>query len=237
MTIAPRLASFLAALAACVVTGCATFFATTMDTRDPYFHMKPIAEDKILALGKVLKTADAADGTSGSIAFLGQQHTYLLVSGEDELLQIAQSPIGPLVEPSAESSNTQGHLFLKDAKFWGALTLTIDKNAPLSDVQRAELERLGFALHSEFDSHFTKAVSISGLVLPATQIPPESAEKLTHSRTVAFFPGLEETAPLNLKKVVAIPAAVVVDVATAPVQLLGLGALAIYFSTHPLKIM
>lgn len=191
-----------------------------MPDKDPNFYTTPVANDRLLAIGKVNQATEEQMGGRSAIAFLGEKHTYLLTRGSEDLQAIVRSPIGAVVEiPSGPSD-----LFAADQKFWGSVPLRVAGDKDFTAEQLAQLEALGFVKQKWKNAPFEKKLPIEGVMLAPAKIPAGALDQLSHPRPIEFYPPHNQEAPANLKKIAVMPLAVAVDTVTAPVQILGFAA-------------
>lgn len=212
------------------MTGCATFLASEMDSRDPEFHSQPLVVDKLIAIGKLDQKGEQVLEIPGGLVFLGEKQSYLIVKGGAELQAIAKSSIGPDVEILASYYESYNHLYIQDQKFWGEVALRASSGKGYPPEQQAELDALGFVkneqdIFSKGPDVYRKTIALEGVVMKPIDVPANIVEHLTHSRSIAFYPPSDQKAPLNPGKYVVLPFAVAVDVVTAPIQILGFGAI------------
>lgn len=220
------------------ICGCSTFLVSEMSSRDPYFHSKPLSKDKIVAIGKLGPDSEKTLGIQDGMVFLGENHSYLIVKGGAELQAVARSDIGSRVEVLDNYHYTEHHLYVQDGMFWGEVGLSFtESEANLTPERLQQLSILGFvkASSSKNGATYTKGIPVEGTILAPLAIPTDIAERLTHFRSISFYPPKDQKAPLNLAKYVAMPFAVALDVVTAPIQILGFGALALILTQGGFK--
>lgn len=221
----------MALVSSCIsLAGCTTFLASRMEGRDPSFHARPLASDQLIAIGKLDKKAEKELDISGGLVLIGQQQSYLITKGGDELEAIAKSSFGPDVEILERYHDSNSHLYLNKRKFWGKVALRINRDQDYSPEQQLELANMGFEKQETVSSQknrsvYSKAIDLEGVTVAPIKVPDSLAQHLSHSRTIAFYPSEDQKAPPNLEKYVALPLAVAVDVVTAPIQILGFGTL------------
>lgn len=208
----------LAAAAVAVVGGGACATAVTMaNSSKSTTAIKPSGiaiSDEIVAYGRPDAELESKLGVK-SVAFLGRQHTYLLIEGGDELLGFAQlDPTRLMLMPDGQQQYVS-----KDNVIWGALRFRyLPGTEGFTAQERELLKRLQFI---PIDTYWAKRVSIKGRVLDAVDVSSGQLPDMVKPRKIVFFfPPATETTP-NLGAIALLPLAVAVDVVTAPLQLLG----------------
>lgn len=214
-----RRLTLLAASAALIGgLGCAsTVVVGTALKRTPDMEGDVVLTDTILAYGVPGPELTKKIDNPQAMAFIGQQKTYLLVKGGDELMRIARE-LPPQHIVLFEDSR---RLFLKDDATWGSLGIRYEHHppSPLSADEQARLTNLGFT--KEPGVSYYKRVAVEGKVYPALAIPSNDPHQFTLSRKLVFRkPPIEGGHP-NLANLALLPASLAVDVVTAPLQLIG----------------
>jgi hypothetical protein len=222
-----------AILAITLLCSCSSALVANMDDRDPEFHSRPLIQDNILAIGKVARNERIDQEAGASLAFLGEKNSYLVIEGAEVLLNIASSTVGPLIEVNPAYGLEKHNVYVQNQIFWGDLTLVTANNAIVSDEQQQLLTALGFEVSGKTNRHhYVRRVPIKGTISPPVSLPPAMAMNLSHARPLALYPSPDEKAPINISKVLLTPPALVADIVTAPVQILGIGALMIYIEAN-----
>ncbi len=196
--------------------GCAT--ALTMSGSKGTTITKPgdlVLDDTIVALGRPDAAFAKQINNPRAIAFFGKANTYLLVTGGERLLGFAQDLDSKKIALIKDS----GMLFLKDKTVWGSLKFTY--TAPsISADEEARLRKAGFTKTANADV-YAATVYIQGAVYPAMSLGSQTSGSLHQARELSFRSApTTETKP-DLSKIITLPLAVVVDIVTAPLQLLG----------------
>jgi hypothetical protein len=212
-----------AALLGLMLAACATQQVSEM--QDYGYYKRPSLEDELLAIGMVRIEADDGLGEVEK-AFLGAKKTYLLTQGGAEIFALAESPLGPHLAIAAPENDYSKRLRLYQGRFWGTLTLVARNSERYSPEQNAALAEYGFV-----DGR--KTIQIEGLTAGPVKLPETVATKLTTSRPISFFPSSDhESPPLSLQQGLLYPPAVVVDLVTSPLQLIGIGTLLILIEAN-----
>lgn len=221
--------SLLGTTALMVISGCASTLVSNIPDTEPGFHSRPMLQDRVLAIGRIVRKEDSQPESPARLAFLGEKNSYLVTEGVEALLEIANSSVGPFIEVDSGYQDPASRLYLRDGSFWGALSLTTSRKALLNEEQQRRLIGLGFESDGTAPrSGFTKHLQIKGVTARKVELPPNLVAKLSHERVIEFYRSPDEAAPVNSRKKLLAPLAFGADVATAPVQLLGIGALFIY---------
>ncbi|RIX42568.1 MAG: hypothetical protein D3M94_18735 [Rhodocyclales bacterium GT-UBC] len=221
----------MALFSSCIsLAGCTTFLASEMESRDPNFHSQPSASDQLVAIGKLDKNAEKELDIPGGLVLIGHKQSYLITKGGGELEAIAKASFGPDVEILERYHDSNSHLYLDKRKFWGKVALRINRDQDYSPEQQLELANMGFDKKETASSRknrnvYTKSIDLEGVTIAPIKVPDSLAQHLSHSRSIAFYPPENQEAPPNLEKYLALPLAMVVDVVTAPIQILGFGAI------------
>lgn len=198
--------------------GCATYLATSAPNhRAADYFGKPVLTDSIYAVAKPDAALARKIGNEGAIAFLGKQHTYLLVEGGTQLSDVARQLDGSRL--TLEGMNQQ--LFCKDKALWGNVSL---RYVPGQDeAQRAadqgKLETLGFKADKSGVYHLS--VVVKGAMFSAAKLRKDLPPGFAKEREIAFYNPPNSSPPPDLGKLITVPLAVVADVALTPVYLLG----------------
>lgn len=199
--------------------GCATLVATSAPNPKAYAHYnKPVLTDTIFALGRPDSALAKKIGHEGTIAFLGKQHTYLLVEGGKQLNDVAQAALdgNRLV-----LEGTDRRLFLKGDTLWGSVALRYapEQDAPQRGVEVTALKSLGFKADNK--GVYRMTIPVKGTVCPPAKLKTEVPDELRKSRDIAFFNPPDSSPPPDLGKLITVPLAVAVDVALTPVYVVG----------------
>lgn len=198
--------------------GCATMLALDSGHSKKYaFHNTPILTDSIFAIGKPDAAMAAKIGNTNAIAFLGKQHTYLLLEGGTQLNDVARNMEGiPLT-----LGETRGQLFLKKKVLWGNVSLrhTPPKKTIPNELTINQLLANGFK--ADRNGAYTLSVPVKGVVFPPAKTDKTPPEILMNPRTVAFYNPPDSSPPPDFEKLITVPLAVVLDLALTPVYLIG----------------
>jgi hypothetical protein len=200
--------------------GCATMLtASEPGSRTTTKAGAVVLKDAIQALGKPDAEMIKQIGNPGAVAFFGVTHTYLLIEGGPVLMDYAKRLDSSKVTLVPDSQS----LYVRDSTVWGDLhfTYAAATGQTLSDDEKATMRALHFALMP--NGSYRSVVSVKGAVYPAVDLKDKGLTQLHHSRDLVFrAPPITETTP-NLGKYALLPVAIVVDVVTAPIQILGFG--------------
>lgn len=211
-----------------VSLGCATTVAMSSSGNRSAYYSTPVQSDTIFALGKPDAAAAQQMGAPHAMAFLGKKNTYLLFSGGEELMQVANGLDGNLVSLGSQS----GQLFLRDKKVWGTLTLTYGKGGSYvpTPAEIATLTRLGFTQLGK-SGVYRKSIAVNGVVYPALTLPEDQAQRFKVNRQLDFYNPPDSSPPPDFSKLIKVPVAIAVDVVTLPLQLAIAGLTVIVIST------
>lgn len=196
--------------------GCATAIVSSGPSTTTALVEGAVAvTDDIVAFGRPNEAMAKAIGKADAVAFLGTSHTYLLVEGGEALLGMTA------LDPARLTLTPDSHrLHIKDNTIWGTLEFTYsgEINAETDEV-KAALKALKFVRRNP--SLMTLNVNVKGAVYPAMPTQGQQFTVMQKPRKLVFrAPNSTETKP-DLSKIVKLPAAIVFDVVTAPLQLLG----------------
>ena len=219
-----RLVLLICCSAAVGGLGCATWLATSRSNPNAYNHYnKPILTDSIFALGRPNEAMARKIGNTNAIAFLGKQHTYLLVEGGTQLNNITRELEGVALT----LGDARGQLFLKQKTVWGRVSLhfTPEKGITPPGVTTNKLLAMGFK--ADRRGAYSLTVPVKGVVCPPAKLDKPLLNELSTVRTVAFFNPPDSSPPPDLEKFIIVPLAVVLDLALTPVYLLGFLSFAI----------
>lgn len=208
-------------LAAAVVGGfgCATAVVGSGTSKTKVIEGAVVLSDDIVAFGRPDAAMAKSMGKADAVAFLGRANTYLLVEGGDALLSMTK------LDPTRLTLTPDNHrLFIKDKTVWGMLEFSYASDvATASEEEKALFKTLRFFRSSP--TTMTRKVSIKGAVYPAIALQGAAFTEMQKARKLSFrAPSSTETQP-DLGSIALLPAAIVVDVVTAPLQLLGAGVL------------
>lgn len=216
-----KFGSFLALLVTISLSGCFSMHVSDMQDTQWEFHGLPFKEDDIVAIGQIADN-QSEPNRKVSVALIGKNGTYLVEEGSEELLKIAKTP-GAAVVIVKQSPQS---LFASGTKFWGKVELTTPRSLSIDEALRAKLEAVGFTRSSaDKNPHYERSVTLSGTIAPPIDITPPTDTVLSTPRKIHFYRPKNEPAPHNYKKSLLFPFAVVGDVVTAPIQILGLTTL------------
>lgn len=208
-------------LAAAVVGGfgCATAVVSSGTTTTRVIEGAVVLTDDIVAFGRPDAAMAQSMGKADAVAFLGRTNTYLLVEGGDALLSMTR------LDPARLTLRPDSHrLFLKDKTIWGTLEFSYASDAATAtEEEKALFKSLRF--YRSTPKTMTRSVSIKGAVYPAIPLQGAAFTEMQKARALSFrAPSSTETKP-DVGKIAMLPAAIVVDLVTAPLQLLGAGVL------------
>jgi hypothetical protein len=176
-----------------------------------------VLSDNIVAFGRPDEAMAKAIGKTDAVAFLGTTNTYLLLEGGDALLSMAQ------LDPARLALATDNHrLFLKDKTVWGTLEFSYASDAATAtDEEKATFKTLRFIRNTP--KTVRRTVNIKGAVYPAIPLQGGAFTEMQKARKLDFrAPPTTVTKP-DVGKMAMLPGAIVLDVLTAPLQLLGVG--------------
>lgn len=220
--------TLFAVFIAATLTGCMSMVVSDMPDNQWEFHGLPFKEDDIVAIGRVVSNESGVNQTA-SVAFLGRNGTYLVTEGGEDLLKIAKTPGAEMVIVKA----TPQSLFANSTSFWGKVDLMTPPSLSVDDAQAARLVAVGFtAVSTHKRNQYERSVMVKGVIAPPVSITQNAEMALSTSRKVYFYHPKNETAPPNYKKSILGPLALVGDVVTAPVQILGAATLLIIIEAN-----
>lgn len=219
------------------VAGCATSatYHKLEKTSQPQ-QRAPIdmGSDMVTALGsfdqpKLAQSADrrSAPDLSKAVLLYGNRHTYVLVSGADEILSLLQQfpPDFFVIEPGAfhlgkPPAEAQAYQSLR-----GAITLvaaaTDEEDTPLNDTQMSLLRRAAF--RGSEQSGYSRLFNVQGMVLPARSVPAASqtAQKSSRQLTLSLVQDQDPLPPTPRHAALAkMTGALLFDAVTSPLQIL-----------------
>lgn len=207
-----RLALVATALALVGGLGCATVGLTSLATRKGApIDGDVVMKDSIIAFGIPSPELSKAINRP-AMAFIGQAHTYLLVKGGDELQSIAKTLSAEKLQVTEDSKS----LYLKDGLTWGSLEVAYQDPAP---DETAKLRDLGFKPSQA--NLYRKTIEVEGKVYPALSLQSGSPHLLVKPRTLAFRAPPKDGGHPDLGYLALLPAALAVDIVTAPILLIG----------------
>ncbi len=208
--------------------GCATAMVASSGNSNAYaYYHTPILTDTIFALARPDDALAKKIGNDDSIAFIGKKNTYLLIEGGNQLMNIAKELNGDRL---TLDKSTQ--LFLKDKIAWGSLSLSYasKENISQDEADIAKLQTLGFK--ADRSGVYRLKVKVKGAVYPAVSVSNDQLQQFKQSRALSFYNPPDSSPPPDLGKLVELPIAIAIDVATAPIQLFGLlGAVLVISAT------
>lgn len=209
------------ALMAAVVggVGCATSFVASRPSKTVSVEGDVALTDEIVAFGRPNEAMTKAMKRANVMAFLGKNNTYLLVEGGDTLLGMTK------LDPARLTLTPDSHeLFISNKSIWGFLQFSYAADAAsLSESEGAALTALNFV--REAPGTLTLRVAIKGAVYPAIPLQGAGFTEMQNARKLSFrAPSSVQTRP-DLAKIALLPASIVLDVVTAPLQLLGVAVL------------
>ncbi len=213
-----RLVLLILCAAAVGGLGCATMLALDSGrSRKNAFHNKPILTDSVFAIGKPDAAMAAKIGNTNAIAFLGKQHTYLLLEGGTQLNDVARTMEGiPLT-----LGDTRGQLFLKKKVIWGNVSLRHQPPRKTTPPELTVNRLLANGFKADRQGVYTLSIPVKGVVLPPAKTDKTPPEILMNPRSVAFYNPPDSSPPPNLEQLITVPLAVVLDIALTPVYLIG----------------
>ena len=198
--------------------GCAsTVVVGTALRKTPEQPGEIVLTDTIVAYGVPGPELAKKIDNPNAIAFIGEQKTYLLVRGGDELLRIAKE----LPPQHIRMAEDLGWLFMQDDVTWGALSIRYEHFPPFpfSADEESRLINLGFK--KEQGTSYIKKIKVEGKVYPSLAVASDDPHRLAAGRKLAFRnPPIEGGRP-NLANLALLPVSLAVDVVTAPLQLIG----------------
>lgn len=208
-------------LAAAVVggLGCATAVVSRGASTTRAVEGAVVLTDDIVAFGRPDEAMAKSMGKADAVAFLGTANTYLLVEGGDALLSMTKLNAARLT-----LTPDNHRLFINDKTIWGTLEFNYASDASaVTEEEKAMFKALRFYRNSP--KSVSRSVNIKGAVYPAIKLQGAAFTEMQKARKLNFrAPSTTETKP-DVGKLALLPAAIVVDVVTAPLQLLGGGLL------------
>jgi hypothetical protein len=196
--------------------GCATTMLASSSLSTTQVIEGAVAlSDDIVAFGQPDAAMAKSMGRSDVVAFLGTTNTYLLVEGGPALLAMTR------LDPARLALKVDSkRLFIKDKTIWGQLEFEYaSEEARETADERAAFKALGFERSSP--QGVTRRVEIKGAVYPPLKVQGTGFKPMQTARKLAFrAPPTTETKP-DVGKLVLLPVTILVDVVTAPLQLLG----------------
>jgi len=218
--------------------GCATMLVSEMNQNrgnpaaDAHYN-KPVLTDSVFALAQPDDALAEKIGHEDAIAFLGRQHTYLLIEGGKQLRGIARELDGNKLI----LEGTPRQLFLKGKVIWGSVSLRYvpGQDAAQEASDKSKFQTLGFALDKQ--GVYRLSVAVKGAIYPAAKFTSKLSKDLPDafkkSRDIVFYNPPDSSPPPDLGKLailIELPLAVVVDVALIPVYVVGFVVLVMSFN-------
>ena len=199
-------------------TGCITQNLLYQTEKTTAAHPQAILQDRLLAIGQPDPASLQKLGAAHALVFLGEQRSYLVVEGSEALGRIAHEPGSELID--IESDSRCPWLYVQGDQFWGDLRLRAARPdaSPAGKVAQARLIRLGFSAQSE---NYSMDIHVKGSLGLPLQLP-EAKRQAIRPRPIAFFPPPAPPPGATVKRVVLLPLSVALDIATLPIQALGL---------------
>jgi hypothetical protein len=196
--------------------GCATtMLASSSRSTTRVIEGAVALTDDIVAFGQPDAAMAKSMGRSDVVAFLGTTNTYLLVEGGPALLAMTR------LDPARLALKVDSkRLFINDKTIWGQLEFEYaSEEAWETADERAAFKALGFERSSP--QGVTRRCEIKGAVYPPLKVQGTGFKPMQTARKLAFrAPPTTETKP-DVGKLVLLPVTILVDVVTAPLQLLG----------------
>lgn len=206
---------------AVLVSGCATALvseARKMAAISPKARAnEPIYQDAVLAVVRPDEATRDKSKNGHALVFVGEQYSYLILEGGDGLLEVRQrfGAGNVRLEP--------GRFFVKDEDIWGevALHVAATQEKPLTDSELAALRRQGFA--GDELNGMVRNFHVRGLRTKRSGIPADAtrAPDVRREPVLRFYPPPDSAAAGVGGYDALIPLALLVDVLTLPIQLLG----------------
>lgn len=181
------------------------------------YHNEVILQDSIYAMAHPDAALAKKIGTSDAIAFLGEEHTYLITTGGEEIINTASKLDGDRLE--IDTNNRR--LFKKGKTIWGNVLLSYKASTETKEI--LQLRELGFTRDHK-TGHYIRAITVAGVVCAPARSDTPLPDKLKRNRDITFYRPGDATPPpglADLEAIVTIPLAVALDIALSPVYLAG----------------
>lgn len=200
-------------------SGCTTYMtAKEPNTVQRHIGSRMVLTDYIVAFGRPDESLARTMGNNNVVAFLGTTHTYLLVEGGEALLSMTK------LDPTRLTLVADNHVvYLQGKRVWGPLDfIYASDEATVTEAEKATFEALGFS--RDTPKSVTRRVDIKGAVYPAMDFRGTAFTEMHKARKLSFWaPPTSETQPNLSKFFLRLPAALAMDIAFAPLTVLGLG--------------
>jgi hypothetical protein len=198
-------------------SGCAT--TILFSEGKPYrSHGEFVLTDTIFALG-IPDEALSRKIASDSVIFLGKKNTYVLERGGKELMYIGQELDGNKLK----LNDIPHQLFLEDNNVWGRLSLSYVAWG-ITRKGKAEIEKLELLEFRDFGfGTYRKTINVRGVVYPPMSIDDAQLQRLKQSRELSFYRPDGPSGGLDPIRLVYLPFALAIDLATAVPQLALIG--------------
>ncbi len=194
------------------ISGCATTILFSEGKSRP--HGELVLTDTIFALAIPDETLSKRI-PSDSVIFLGKKNTYILEIGGEELMYIAKELDGNKLK----LDDTPDRLLLEDNTVWGNLSVSYVVLG-ITKKDRAEIEKLELLGFQDYGfGTYRKSVRIRATVSPPVSIADEQLQRFKRSRDLNFYRPDGTSQTQDLGRMVYLPFALAIDLATAGPQL------------------
>ena len=217
----------LVAVSAAVIggMGCATTALVASSTqRGPSTEGAVAWTDTIVALGRPGPELARKINNPTAMAFLGTEHTYLLVKGGDTLANVAKG-----LDPARVELTADNHaLFVENGITWGHVSLQYkaQTDGTFATDEASKLSALGFMRRNP--KTFVINIPVEGKIYPPLVAESDAMQKLSQSRTLVFHNPAVPGGHPSAGNLIALPATLALDIVTAPLQLIGLMILGLH---------
>lgn len=205
--------------------GCATTALVASSTqRGPSTEGAIAWTDTIVALGRPGPELARKINNPSAMAFLGTEHTYLLVTGGETLANVAKG-----LDPARVELTADNHaLYVENGATWGHVSLkySAQPDATFSEDESKKLLTLGFVRRNP--KTFVIDIPVEGKIYPPLVAESDAVQKLSQRRTLVFHNPAVPGGHPSAGNLIALPATLALDIVTAPLQLIGLMILGLH---------
>ena len=208
-------------------SGCATTILFSEGQSRP--HGELVLTDTIFALA-IPDEALSKIIPSESVIFLGKKNTYALEVGGEELMYIAKELDGNKVK----LDDTPDRLLLEDNTVWGNLSVSYVVFFGFTKTGKSEIEKLQLLGFRDYGfGTYRKSIRIRATVSPPVSISEEQLQRFKRSRELNFYRPDGTTRTTDLGRLIYLPFALAIDLATAGPQLTLYGMNLLFVTIKP----
>lgn len=144
-------------------------------------YIDPVS-DTLLGSARLAPAVEQKLGCTNGVAFLGTNHTYIVTTGGDRLIELSRAVGADRLELECPT----GSLVYHKTRFWGSPRLHIDasKTNVTVEVDRT-LQMLGFSKDAR--QQYRATVDIAGVMQDPLQVPATAMSSFARPRTITFY--------------------------------------------------